>query len=124
MTHEEIKILISAYIDGEVTPSEKNLVQEHLSTCASCQKDYKKYMAMSSSLSKWSNETLSPDEAIKVQRRFEQRREPMFTQRTATIFATTFGIGPDRGICWFMSDLQSWTQVQKQTQYLDGQGKC
>ena len=46
-------------------------------------------MAMSSSLSKWSDETLSPDEEIKVQKRFEQRREPMFTQRTAMIFATT-----------------------------------
>ena len=41
MTHEEIKILISAYIDGEVTPSEKTIVEEHLSSCQSCQKDYK-----------------------------------------------------------------------------------
>ncbi len=40
MTHEEIKILISAYIDGEVNPSEKNIVEEHLSTCPACQKDY------------------------------------------------------------------------------------
>ena len=43
MTHEEIKILISAYFDGEVTPSEQNIVEEHLNTCVSCQKDYKMY---------------------------------------------------------------------------------
>ncbi|MBF0503888.1 MAG: DUF4349 domain-containing protein [Candidatus Omnitrophica bacterium] len=89
MTHEEIQILISAYIDGEIMPSEKNIVEEHLSTCPLCQKDYKSYKAMSSSLSKWSNEDLSPDEEIKMQKRFEQRREPMFTKRSATIFVTT-----------------------------------
>ena len=33
MTHEDIKILISAYIDGEVTPSEKDIVEEHLDVC-------------------------------------------------------------------------------------------
>ena len=97
MTHEDIKILISAYIDGEVTPSEKNIVEEHLSSCTFCQQDYKKYMAMSSSLSKWSDETLSPDETINVQRSFEQRREPMFTKRTVmalgTILALTLIIG-------------------------------
>lgn len=89
MTHEEIKVLISAYIDGEVTPTEKNIIEEHLSTCASCQKDLKMYKAMSSSLSKWPDETLSPDEAMKVQKHLEQRREPMFTQRNAAILVST-----------------------------------
>ena len=64
MTHEELKILVSAYLDGEVSPSEKIQVEEHLSSCAECQKDYKSYKAMSTSLSKWSNEHLSPDEDI------------------------------------------------------------
>lgn len=89
MTHEEIKILISAYADGEVTPSEKNIVEEHLSTCAECQKDYKAYKGMSFSLSKWSNERLSPDEEINVQRKFEHRREPMFTKQSLTALTTT-----------------------------------
>jgi len=89
MTHDDIKILISAYADGEVTPSEKDIVEEHLAACAECQKDFKTYKAMSTSLSKWSNETLSPDEEINVQKSFEQRREPMFTKRTAVILATT-----------------------------------
>jgi hypothetical protein len=89
MTHEEIQILISAYIDGEVTPSEKNIVEEHLSGCAECQKNFKAYKAVSSSLSKWSNESLSPDEEIKIQKGFEQRRESMFTKKTAVTLATT-----------------------------------
>ena len=93
MTHEEIKILISAYLDGEVTPSEKTIVQEHLSSCESCQKDYKKYQAMSSSLSKWSDETLSPDEEINVQKRFDPRRESMSIKRTAVIMGTILFLG-------------------------------
>jgi len=92
MTHEELKILISAYIDAQVTPSEKNIVEEHLKFCKSCQKDYKMYKAISSSLSKWSNETLSPDEEIKVQKRFEQRRGPMFTKRTLMTVGTTLAL--------------------------------
>jgi Domain of unknown function (DUF4349)/Putative zinc-finger len=92
MTHEEIKILVSAYADGEVTPSEKTIVQEHLSTCESCQKDYKMYMAISSSLSKWPDESLSPDEEIKVQKRFEQRRDPMLSNRTLMALGTTLAL--------------------------------
>lgn len=92
MTHEEIKILISAYIDGEANPSEKNIVEEHLSTCPACQKDINMYRAISSSLSKWSDETLSPDEAIKLEKRFEQRREPMFTKRTLMTLGTTLAL--------------------------------
>jgi len=92
MTHEEIKILISVYIDGETTPSEKNIVEEHLKECPACQKDVQMYKAMSSSLSKWSDETLSPDEEIKVQRRFEQRRAPMFTNRTIMALGTTLAL--------------------------------
>ena len=93
MTHEEIKILISAYLDGEVTPSEKTIVEEHLSSCQSCQKDYRSYQAMSSSLSKWSDETLSPDESIKIQKSFEKRRESMFTKRNAVILGTVLFFG-------------------------------
>jgi hypothetical protein len=92
MTHEEIKILVSAYADGEVTPSEKTIVQEHLSTCGSCQKDYKMYKGLSSSLSKWNDEALSPDEEIKVQKRFEQRRESMFSQRNMMVLGTTLAL--------------------------------
>ncbi len=89
MNHEDIKILVSAYSDGEVSPSEKNIVEEHLKTCASCQRDLKGYKAMSSSLSQWPNESLSPDEQIKVQRSIELRREPMFTKRSTMMTVGT-----------------------------------
>ena len=40
MNHDELKILLSAYIDGEVTPSEKDMLEDHLVSCQSCQKDF------------------------------------------------------------------------------------
>ncbi len=36
MKHEEFKILVSAYGDGEVTPEERTLVESHLADCAEC----------------------------------------------------------------------------------------
>ena len=34
-THDEFKILISAYYDGEVSPAEKQQVETHLKECES-----------------------------------------------------------------------------------------
>jgi len=94
MTHEDIKILISAYNDGEVTLDEKTIVEQHLRTCTECQKDLNRYKAMSSSLSKWPNEALSPDETMKMQNRFQQRRDSMFAfnQRNMMAAGTTLAI--------------------------------
>jgi hypothetical protein len=91
MTHDEIKILISAYADGEATPSEKNIVEEHIASCAECQKDLKAYKGISSSLLQWSNESLSPDEEIKITKHFK-RREPMFTKQSVTALTTTLAL--------------------------------
>jgi Ca-activated chloride channel homolog len=68
MTHEELKILISSYSDGEVTASEKNIVEEHLKTCNECQKDLAAYRKLSSSLKQWPDERLSPDVEMKIAR--------------------------------------------------------
>jgi len=38
MKCDEIEILISAYIDGEVTEEEKRIVEEHLCDCGACRK--------------------------------------------------------------------------------------
>ncbi|MDE2028269.1 MAG: DUF4349 domain-containing protein [Candidatus Omnitrophica bacterium] len=91
MTHEEIKILISSYIDGEVTPSQKDIVEAHLASCAECQKDLKAYKAVVSSLSKWPDERLSPDEEINMQKRMTQRREPM-SRNTMMALGTTLAL--------------------------------
>lgn len=37
MICEDIEVLISAYIDGEVTDEERQIVEQHLAVCQSCQ---------------------------------------------------------------------------------------
>ncbi len=39
MNCEQVQALLAAYLDGEVTPSEKALIQTHLSDCTVCQQE-------------------------------------------------------------------------------------
>ena len=38
--HQEIKELISSYIDGEVNEEQKRMVESHLKECPECQKEF------------------------------------------------------------------------------------
>lgn len=40
MKHEEIKKLITAYLEGELRDEEKKLAESHLSSCEECQKEF------------------------------------------------------------------------------------
>lgn len=40
MGHQEIKELISSYIDGEVNEKQKNIVENHLKECPECRKEF------------------------------------------------------------------------------------
>jgi len=46
MTHEEIKILLSALIDNELSPDEKQIASKHLEECADCRKEYSKLLRL------------------------------------------------------------------------------
>src|SRR5215510_7908399 len=39
MNCEQVQSLLVSYLDGEVTPSERTLIQTHLSTCTVCQQE-------------------------------------------------------------------------------------
>ena len=39
MNCEQVQSLLVAYLDGEVTPSERTLIQAHLSNCTVCQQE-------------------------------------------------------------------------------------
>src|SRR3989338_3914826 len=65
-THDDFKILISAYYDGETSSTEKQKVEAHLKECASCRKYLLELQTLSSSLKKWSDETPSPDLEQKI----------------------------------------------------------
>ena len=37
MNHNEIRLLLSAFVDGEVTAQERDLVEQHVAGCTECQ---------------------------------------------------------------------------------------
>ncbi|MCR4337731.1 MAG: von Willebrand factor type A domain-containing protein [Candidatus Omnitrophica bacterium] len=65
---EELKQLISLYMDGETTPEETQIVEEALSKDASLKKYYEDIRKVSNSLQSWKDESLSPDLEQKIRR--------------------------------------------------------
>ena len=94
-THDEFKILISAYYDGEVSPAEKQEVETHLKECESCRKYLLQLEMLSSSLKKWSDETPSPDLEQNINR-LSTKGEPMkpstvrITQMAGSVLVVLF----------------------------------
>jgi predicted anti-sigma-YlaC factor YlaD len=46
MIHEEIRILLSALVDNELSPGEKRKVGEHLEGCAECRAEYSRLLRL------------------------------------------------------------------------------
>ncbi len=85
MNHEEIKILISAYIDGEVTPSEKDIVENHIVSCPSCQKEFDEFKKVSASLKRVPQERLSPDVELNIKGRLASTKEKTMEKQELSI---------------------------------------
>ena len=64
--HENMRMLISAYIDQELSESERQAVEDHLVECEECQRFYRDVQKISSSLKTWRAESLSPDLEQKI----------------------------------------------------------
>ena len=48
MNHQEYKILLSGYLDGELDHKNQQIIQEHLNGCKECQEELLKYADMNS----------------------------------------------------------------------------
>jgi hypothetical protein len=46
VTHDEIKIYLSALVDNELSPEEKRAVAEHLEGCPECRREYSKMLRL------------------------------------------------------------------------------
>lgn len=71
--HEEIRQLISAALDGELTSSEREFVEEHIKTCPACLKYAHDLKKLSSALKTWGDESLSPDLEQKITQRLTSK---------------------------------------------------
>ena len=69
--HEHIQMLISVYIDQELSEPERQEVEDHLVSCEECQRFYRDARNISSSLKSWSTESLSPDLEQKIASRIK-----------------------------------------------------
>lgn len=75
MNHQDLKILISAYIDGEVTAEERKIVEDHCAECEECHKELSQFKNISLSLRKMPHERLSPDVDLKLTARMGPTKE-------------------------------------------------
>ncbi len=109
--HEDIKILISAYIDGENTPEENLKVKEHLKTCISCQKYFKELARLSPVLQKWPDENLSPDLEQKLNKTFFKDSKEGQTMKRTTKILTMSGSGILVAVLVLMVSLKVYDQT-------------
>jgi len=66
--HIHFKELASSDFDGQTTPEEKRLLEEHLKECTDCQEYSRQLHRLSATLNEWTNEDLSPDLEQKIQK--------------------------------------------------------
>lgn len=72
---DKIKQLISAYIDGQVTEEERQLVEDQLLHDKSCQTYYKELTALSTHLKTWDDESLSADLQANLQKKLTEAKK-------------------------------------------------
>ena len=46
MNHDEIRVLLSVYVDAEMTKAEKSVVEDHIHGCADCRRRVKQLRAL------------------------------------------------------------------------------
>ena len=64
--HIKIRRLISAYLDGELSPADKKMVEEHIEKCARCRKYLQDLQKISSTIKRWNDEDVSLDLEQKI----------------------------------------------------------
>ena len=60
MKCKEAKILVSAAVDGELTPSEEVALEQHVLSCTGCAKDKIEFVRLSEAMPLWADEEPSP----------------------------------------------------------------
>jgi len=89
MTNDELKQLISVYIDGEATPQEEDIVLNALKESQVLRDFYNDLLAMRQSLQQWPDDSLSPDLEQTIRKKItKQEEQKMKTPRWIPMGAT------------------------------------
>jgi len=73
--HNDIKQMLSLYIDGELTPQEQEAVKERIASDPVWQKYYQEMSKLSFALRNWPDEELSPDLEQTIRIKITKKRE-------------------------------------------------
>lgn len=98
MKCKEAKILLSAAIDGELSPNEELALGKHVTSCAGCAKDKAEFVRLSETMPLWAEEETSPWLAEKFSCKLAELQEagsvrpPQRRYRWGTLSAATAGL--------------------------------
>jgi predicted anti-sigma-YlaC factor YlaD len=96
MNHKQLQILVSSFVDGEITESDRFLVDEHIKNCLDCRTFVEQIHQMREGISAIGDVELAPGFAARVRnmivRQEEQSEKWLSIERLArnTVFAIAF----------------------------------
>lgn len=124
--HEDWKQLVSAYIDDELTPEERDTVNDHLVDCPACQKYLKELQVLSRNIKSLNNQSLSPDLEQRLNNLNSRTERPDMNRSTVWKFVKT--LTPVVLIVFVaIFSLQNYAQrsiqarIKDASNYMDGQ---
>lgn len=98
MNCQEVNRLLVAYLDNEVTPSERTLIQEHLAGCDTCQQELAALSALQSRVSQFlqvraAQAAPSPQAWSRLQARLARKARPSLSWLPAWLQRSAPGVG-------------------------------
>lgn len=134
MTCSEIKRKLSAFLDGEVTEKEKQIISEHVNTCDLCRKEFEALSHMSEVLEVMDEVQVSPffvtrlkqkivDQKVKSNVRFpfvEWIRKAAVPVTATALIILSFLVGSNLGRTMYQEQAETTYGVEDEVAYTLG----
>jgi len=103
MQCKEVNVLLSAYMDSELSPVEKVQVESHILVCPSCQTMLSELERMGSTLKQTYASVFAPDMLTVVMGQLVSTKQYAQVGRVATVFGVILGITCFMGLVLVLS---------------------
>ena len=104
MQCKEVNVLLSAYMDSELSPIEKVQVESHILVCPSCQTMLSDLESMGSSLKQTHASVFAPDDMLtEVMGQLVSTKQNAQVGRVATVYGVILGITCFMGLVLVLS---------------------
>ena len=71
----DIQKLINRYVDGEINPEEKSIVQEHIASCTACKEFSSDIAAIKTDIAKLNNKEVPGDFVVSLMRKLDKETQ-------------------------------------------------